>query len=704
MGFFVVIILRRTLYMFRKNLLPYMHVIKLIGGTGDGKTEFSVVFADPNARKILLKCVGRTNSTVRERMLVYTTSVEGKIIVAASINEEILERRVFSDMIITAIAKVVRTNGKAVTSLAGKAEGEFEKELYLLLSERNNTCAVFNFLDEDQRKVFVEKIVAVYNKYEFSRKDYEIYNSTKNNLPEKDAKEGSNKFLGALKIEVERVIALLGKEFTNELLEIWQEINEILRGKFFKYFNENDISDDGLYFKEINIVDEDNEFIDAMFTANNLQGGEKLSLEVLCGQIFIYTPMNKTVKRIIHSNNNTSKVFADEHGNYTFGILDTRGLYHTGVFNDDNGDYLNELIYQGDTDAIAMIVPLQGDSNEKKIYELYRKLLNGYKKQTPMFMINNKVDLYIDALRKDDFVDDPFSTSMDFGPAMSAEELIEQVSLRVNELQSELQEAQNKARKNMEIIALPCYLKRDESMKQQEVVDRYNIVNVVSNILTITADFLVKSAVKIPIRLKDENDVEIEIDRRELQNRVHSHILNSDTCKKVFDPGSANLESNVGICPHGNSYNALKRRLRYGDGYSCKIDEAYYYNCKSFTIDFTGNLRNFITDEFASYTINTSVKIINGLFPTQKDGEQFWNVVKNNIDKKKFVSILLYDYALHDAEMTGFGFGTYFSGFLNNCKVYFYKSIINEDHFVNALDTVIKEAVQKTIAMNVIYK
>ena len=51
--------------MFKKNLLPHMHVIKLIGGTGDGKTEFSVVFAEPRARKILIKCVGKTNSTVR---------------------------------------------------------------------------------------------------------------------------------------------------------------------------------------------------------------------------------------------------------------------------------------------------------------------------------------------------------------------------------------------------------------------------------------------------------------------------------------------------------------------------------------------------------------------------------------------------------------------------------------------------------------
>lgn len=692
--------------MFKKNLLPHMHVIKLIGGTGDGKTEFSVVFAEPRARKILIKCVGKTNSTVRERMLVYTTALNGKVIVAASISEEILERKVFSEMIITAIAKVVRLNGKVVASMVGKAESDFEEELFSQLSERNNTCAVFNFLTEQQKKEFVEKIVGVYRKFHFSEHDYEIYNATKNNMSEKEAKENSNKFLGALKIEVERIISLIDKDFTNELLEICEETNEILRDKFFEYFNEENISEDGLYYKEISLeeTEEDNRFIEAMFTSNNLQAGERLSLEVLCGQIFIYTPMNKAVRDIIANDKNASQVFIDEHGEYTFGILDTRGLYHTGVVNDDNADYLNELIYQGDTDAVAMVVPLQGDTNEKKIYELYRKLLEAYKKQTPLFMVNNKVDLYIDALRKDDFIDDPFSVSMDVANEMSADEIIEQVNKRVKELQGELQEAQNKARRNLEIVALPCYLKRDEGMKHEEVVRKYNIVNVVKSILLQTAEFLVRTSVKIPITLLGEEDVDVEINQDELFKCVRAHILESETDKKVFEPGSKNIGDNMGICPHGNSYNALKRRLRYGDGYSCKIEENYYINCKSFTIDFTGNLRNFISENFISHTVHMTMKLVNGRFTGQKEEELFWKQVARNVDAKKFVSILLYDKAMRDAELTGFGFGTYFRGFLNNSIPYFYKGMIDENQYVDALEKVLKDAVKKTIALNVIYK
>ena len=548
--------------------------------------------------------------------------------------------------------------------------------------------------------------MGVYRKFHFSEHDYEIYNATKNNMSEKEAKENSNKFLGALKIEVERIISLIDKDFTNELLEICEETNEILRDKFIEYFNEENISEDGLYYKEISLeeTEEDNRFIEAMFTSNNLQAGERLSLEVLCGQIFIYTPMNKAVRDIIANDKNASQVFIDEHGEYTFGILDTRGLYHTGVVNDDNADYLNELIYQGDTDAVAMVVPLQGDTNEKKIYELYRKLLEAYKKQTPLFMVNNKVDLYIDALRKDDFIDDPFSVSMDVANEMSADEIIEQVNKRVKELQGELQEAQNKARRNLEIVALPCYLKRDEGMKHEEVVRKYNIVNVVKSILLQTAEFLVRTSVKIPITLLGEEDVDVEINQDELFKCVRAHILESETDKKVFEPGSKNIGDNIGICPHGNSYNALKRRLRYGDGYSCKIEENYYINCKSFTIDFTGNLRNFISENFISHTVHMTMKLVNGRFPGQKEEELFWKQVARNVDAKKFVSILLYDKAMRDAELTGFGFGTYFRGFLNNSIPYFYKGMIDENQYVDALEKVLKDAVKKTIALNVIYK
>lgn len=690
--------------MYKKNLMPHVHVIKLVGGTGNGKTEIAVVFASPKARKILLKGVGRTNSTLRERLFVYTTAVKDKIVIAVSMNDTILDRGLFTDIVVTALAKVVKTNGKVVASMVGKDIDDLEQELFDEINKKNNTRAVLSFLTEEQKSELVKKIIDVYKKYDFHQYSYEIYNGVKNNMAEIEVKDNSAKFLSALKLEVERVIDLLGKDFRNSLWEVWKDANEILKGIFFDHFNENDRSEDGLYYKEIDLDNPDEEFIINMFSANNLQAGENLSLEVLCGEIYIYAPINDRIVQMIESDEKASRVFKDAHGEVAFGIYDTRGLYHADNKDDDNKDYLSELLYQGETDALAMVVPMQGDSNELKIYELYREALNNYKKQIPVFMINNKVDLYIDSVSKDSFSDDPLSMDISNDEGLDSEEIERRVNTRLADLKEELQKAQNKTRKNMDIIAIPCYLKRDGSMKQKDIIEKYNVINAIEMILIGTASYLEATSVKIPIRLIDESDVTVSIKRAELKKQIHEQIFKDATDKKVFAPGMKNISSNMGITPHGNGYNALRRRIKYGDGYSSNIDENYYYTCKSFSIEFTGNLRNFISDDMISYAIHISTSLENGKFITQKDMEAFWNIVKNYINPRRLVSILLYDNAMLEAEKIAFGFQSRFRGFLTNSMAYFDRSQIDEDKYVEALETVIKEAVQKAIAMNVIYK
>lgn len=39
------------------------------------------------------------------------------------------------------------------------------------------------------------------------------------------------------------------------------------------------------------------------------------------------------------------------------------------------------------------------------------------------------------------------------------------------------------------------------------------------------------------------------------------------------------------------------------EGYTSNIDEAYFYHCKSFAINFTARLRNFVSPEFIHSTV-----------------------------------------------------------------------------------------------------
>lgn len=478
-----------------RNLQPHVHVLKLTGGTGDGKTEIATVFASKEARKVLLRGVGRTNSTLKERLLVYSEEYTDKLLVAVKLNMEPYDKLNLSDLFVSSVAKVVRSQGKVVASIIGRDEEELEKYLIQEMQAKNNAKAVISFLTEEQKTKIVSDLVDIYHSYHMSEYNYEIYNSVRNNLPEGEAKDNSTKFLSALKNEVERVIDMQGEKVRERLWNVLAEINQWLHEVFFENFSKNDISEDGYYYKKIYLDNPDEAFIDAMFTANDIQNGQRLSLEVFCSDIVIYIPVSQAITKIIRSNGKTNAVFKDNRDKVAFGIFDTRGLFHAENTEDDNADYLSDLLYQGDADALLMVLPLFGDSNEKKIQKLYKTAFATYSKQIPAFMIHNKVDLFVDSIRKDNYMDDPLSMDMELGQELSSKEIISAISAREQELREEIQNAQTKSRQNLKIKSLSCYLKRDGSM-QEEIVKRYNISNVIVTIFADTADYLEKSAVK----------------------------------------------------------------------------------------------------------------------------------------------------------------------------------------------------------------
>lgn len=177
-----------------KNLQPHVHVLKLTGGTGDGKTEIATVFASKEARTVLLRGVGRTNSTLKERLLVYSEEYTDKLLVAVKLNMEPYDKLSLSDLFVSSVAKVVRSQGKVVDSIIGRDEEELEKYLIQEMQAKNNAKAVLSFLTEEQKTKIVSDLVDIYHSYHMSEYNYEIYNSVRNNLPEGEAKDNSTKF------------------------------------------------------------------------------------------------------------------------------------------------------------------------------------------------------------------------------------------------------------------------------------------------------------------------------------------------------------------------------------------------------------------------------------------------------------------------------------------------------------------------------
>ena len=683
------------------NLKPHVRVTEFVGGTGNGKTEIATVPADPKARKILKELIGNTNSTITERLLVYTTEYRDKMVVAVKRNEMAFSRNQFTDILARAMAKVVKDLGKVVASVVGKDLELLEEALREQLQKRNNVKAMLTLLTEDQTEKFITDIVALYNKHDLKKFNYSIYNTVKNDLADSEVKENSKKFLSAIQQEVERVLDIQKESFKDELWAIWEELNDNLGKVFFTYFNQMAVSNDGYFYKEILLDDPDMDFCSAMFTANNLQAGQRLSLEVLCSEIVIYVPMNKMFADLIANAPVTSKVFRDSNDNIVFGVLDTKGLYHSDSTEDENDDYCAELVYKGDVDAIAMVVPLAGDTNEKKISELYREVLKSFSKQIPVFMIHNKLDIFLSELLKQDY-DDPLSTDSFDPEEFTERDLYEKIVDREMELNEDLKEAQIKAKKRMPVRSLACYLKRDVSFPR-EFVEEFNVFNTYKCMLEDIANSLQKSAYKIKFTVQPGMLPTPVIDEDELKNLIHVHVTDNTTDKKVFTPGLADIALSLGKTPHGNAYNALVRRLKVGDGYTSNIDEAYFYNCKSFAVNFTANLRNFVSPEFVHSIVFQALEV-NGADSTQEAKELFMKTVEGYVNSKELVSLLLYHKAIQDAERGAFSFKSKFQNFLQYSMPYFDISSIDEDSYSQAMSIIILEAAQKALDLNVTFR
>ncbi len=683
------------------SLKPHFRVLEFLGGTGNGKTEVGTVPADSKARKILIEGVGNTNSTLNERLMVFTTEYSDKMVIAVKQDENSFSRNLFTEIVSKAIAKVVKDLGKVVATVVGKDEEILDEALRDQLTKRNNVKAILSLLTDDQKENFIKEIVCLYHRYDLCQYNYSIYNTVKNEMAEVEVKESSKKFMAAIQQEVERTMDLQSDTFKQELWRIWETLNGNLSKVFFTYFSEVDISGDGYYYKDIVLDEPDTEFIKAMFTANNIQAGQRLSLEVLCSEIVIYVPMNKLFSKLISDNPITSKVFRDSNDNIVFATLDTRGLYHADNTDDENVDYCSELLYKGDVDAIAMVVPLEGDTNEKKIGELYRDVLKNFNKQIPVFMIHNKLDLFVSSLQKQDF-DDPLSIESFDEKEFTELELRKCIENRMMELNEDLKVAQVKAKKRMAIKSLACYLKRDASFPDAFVKD-YNVLEAYKIILEDMAKSLEESAYKIKFEPNEGEVPTPVVDKKRLAELIHVHVTDNSTDKKVFTPGMSDIARSLGKTPHGNAYNALRRRLRNGDGYTSNIDEAYFYNCKSFSVNFTANLRNFASAEFIHSVVFQTLKVYD-VKRTQEANEKYMKTVETYVNPKELVSLLLFYKAIQEAEREAFSFKSKFQNFLQNSMNYFNLTQIDEETYAAAVEQIVLEAAQKALDLNVTFR
>lgn len=685
------------------NLKPNVRTIGITGGTGVGKTDTSALFSALKAKPVIRKGVGITNSTLKERSVVFTEKYSDKIIVAAKLNDELMDKNDFIDLIVTPLTSLIIKKGKIFDQNILECDELFKKILMDEINTMVNSKAILSFLDDLDG--IVNDISEIIKYHDFYSKNHDIYSDAKNQLNKSEIKDNSTKLIGTIK----RLVALELERNNNytSLWNTWEKINTSLMEVFFIYFSKNNVSKDGFYFKSIDLNNtiQDVNFVDAMFTSNDLRSGENLSLEVLCSELVIYVPLHETIADIIKSKETSRRVFSGKDGLISIGLFDTRGLYHKNSSDNENSEYLTDLLYDIRYDALMLVYPMAGDTNEVKLRELYSKTIQQFSKQVPIFLLNNKVDLFIDTLSKElDTNDDPLTLEVT-DKELSFKEVTESINLKLLSIQEELIKKQHKNRMNSEIITLPCCLKRGSNMTK-EMINEYNVKKSITKIIEVMSQSLYNNSEKLNYRLKESsiNNIEIEIDKNIVHDLIEKRINSQEVFKKVLKPALIDISDNFGKIPHGNGYNALRRRLQHGNGYTSNIDEAYFYYCKSFSINFPGNLRNFISKDFLNDVLESAVQYKGGIFENAKSKKVLNDFIVNDYyNAREFVANMLFHHAMKKAEDNKFSPGTKFEAFLKISRDYFNLSSVNMTDYSEVVIETLKSAINSAIDFHIYY-
>jgi hypothetical protein len=664
-------------------LSPDVRIIEKVGSTGSGKTMTDLLFTTPKALNVLIKAVGEGSATLGDQTKVFTEKLTDHIIVAAKLGDEIYTWEQLIELILKVFTKIVKGNYKdsQIEDLDQIQKGLI-KELIEALDSKRNTEAQPRLLKEYLRREFVNEI-ADYSMPFLSENLQIIYQEAKNSLLDMEAKPKSRKFDEAISQRLQEAIDR-EPNFLNGLRKTHKNINDELKSHFFKYFNEDMKSEDEYYYHiiDLNNIEDSNEFINAVFSNNNLSGGENLSIEVLCAELVIYVPMNAEVIQIVRGNWQMEQVFQGMDLKLSLGIRDTRGLYHESADQQKENEHLQDLLYNRSYDALMLVCPVFGDSNYAKLREDIKAVLKLYSKQTPIILLNNKVDLLIDDQHKKGELTDLFDLNSFTEPQIiEFDELKANINQRIAGIIQEFRDAQQK-RGGGVLESVPCYLKPPSTARiTPEMYKNYGPKQALNRILRILCDSLISTSEKIPFYLDyavDEGKLPFSINRKKVRDIIGAAFMNQQFIRQVKNAALKNIDENLGKTPHGQGYNALGRKVAIGQGWSSNIDESYFINCKSFSITFPANVQNLITTALLDEIITNSITYTKGHFASQGDEDKVKEIIKLRTYRSSiFAANMLYDHAFKIADKAGFSYRIRFNQFLKLSRDFF--KITDED-------------------------
>ena len=701
-----------------KHLAPHVRELKLIAGTGCGKTKLAANLAAPAAKDILERCVGVTNSTIIDHLIVFTTDESQcrKMTVAVKHNSNAIPYSAFQEILTSAAAAVIQ-KGRSTDPDGEKAVVAMREALEKELGKKNNLKAVFSLLPDEGREEFLRNVTEWYRSSRLWDENAILYNTARNLSQEQKPGKTSVSLLSLIKTVVRDRFDQCPQDQKDGLQNIYDDVSDSLSQRFFNVFSLDHCSADGYYYRDLDLQNPDEDFCRQMFTANNVRE-ETLSLEVLCSEIVIYAPRAAAIADLLRQNPAAEKVFSDPQNNLVFGLRDTQGVFHADREEEQNVEYCSDLVYKNTPEAILVIAPLWSDQNGKKSQELYRHIFQDYQKDTPIFLIHNKLDLFVDALVKnqDDF-DALTGQSAGDAAGLTLQEVHSKIRAQIEGLDRDLLAIQKKNGKRLNIYSTACFLRALNGTLspevRKEISQSYCLLSACQSIFANLAKNLAQNAKKIAFVTIPNEEVALSVDTAQLQTLLHIYLSSDETKKTVLIPGAQNLGDNDGITPHGNSYHALGRRLQYGDSYMdsnymSNINEEYYYNCKNIKITFPANIKNLLSPQFLHTLVFETLTLEGGAF-RGNGSQEFLEAVEMELREERYknelVRALLYRGAFLKAGsgMAAFSFRRQFQAFLDYSRPLLMPAKVDENAYAEALRDLVEEAGHTVMSRRIVF-
>ena len=680
-----------------KNVVTFL----LTAATGAGKTLLACLLTTKSACSILAKGVGNTNTTLTNRKYVYSTNdaLKNKIIVWAKKKDVMLSNVDVQDIVLKALAILIAKYKDLSMMEEQELIEKFISEGKQLLESNNNTRAIFTLLDEEKLNELLSVSIRAIIKLGILNDSYKAYKRAGNKIKPEEIKPTSHIFWSAITTELSLLIDNINNDndYKKMLFENIKDKSDVLEEKFYNYFGKDTINQEGYYVKEIDLENQDEKIINQLFKDNDLSKDKVASLEILCDELIIYTYMNEFVNGVIKTNQKLMNVFLNNYnGHYEFALYDTMGVFHKDLDEDKSYDYFEGLTRIEKFAGIIILAPLKGDSNVVKMKKNIVEFLSHIKYSTTIFILRNNLNKYIRDEIENQY---DISTIGDNDIDVDINSMNEILLKLKKQLEKDFSYKINKYI-DLDVHKYLVEFRRfDSDIKNINDISQCELSNVVVDILVSYANYVEKYNDRIKLTKDDSADVCLRINKDELINNfvyLCSNVKNSNVEREVFLPTNSNIEINLQKCPHGHSYNALKRHLICGEGFTSSINESYFVNRDNITITFPNNLNKMgigtSFDILTNNIINIQGLIINDL-AIQKIFEKF----KYYINSNKITKLLVYDYALKNAEKLYLSYEGCFNGMLDNCQTLIGKNgEYSYDKWVDALYDIYSEALNMT--------